>query len=376
MFSSDELVRYARQIAMPEIGTVGQERLRAGRVLIVGAGGLGSPAALYLAAAGVGTLGLIDFDVVDPSNLHRQLLHGTSSIGLQKVDSARQRLADVNPNVEFVGYAESLSSQNALDIVRAYDIVVDASDNFPTRYLVNDACMLSGVPVVYGSVERFEGQISVFGLEAGPCYRCLFREPPPSELVRSCAEAGVLGVIPGLVGTIQAAEVVKLLTGVGEPLSGRLLIVDAKRMRFRSIEIHRDPMCPVCGTHEQTSLIDYEAFCGVSAHAPGPSDLETEPRALAQRLAAGAPVALIDVREQWEYDLARLPGARLVAGDVLAHPERGVPRDRDVVLYCHHGVRSEYWAAALRARGFDRVWHLRGGIDAWSNEVDPTVPRY
>jgi molybdopterin/thiamine biosynthesis adenylyltransferase/rhodanese-related sulfurtransferase len=377
MLTQAEYQRYARQISLPDIGAVGQERLRAARVLIVGVGGLGSPVALYLAAAGVGTLGLVDFDVVDASNLHRQLVHGTKDIGRPKVESARERLQDVNPHVSVETHQVSLSSSNALGLIGAYDIVVDASDNFPTRYLVNDACVLAGVPNIYGSVERFEGQAAVFGTENGPCYRCLFREPPPPGLVPTCAEAGVFGVMPGLIGMIQATETVKLLTKVGEPLIGRLLVIDAKRMRFRTIEVRRDPQCPLCGTHEQTSLIDYEAFCGLRPGAAEPTRVdEIEPRALAQRIASGNAPVLVDIREPWEYEIARLPGAQLVPGSVLAGGGAELPRDKEVVLYCHSGRRSAYWLNELRARGFERISHLRGGIDAWSTEVDPSVPRY
>jgi adenylyltransferase/sulfurtransferase len=377
MLSGPELQRYARQIALPDIGQQGQERLRAARVLIVGAGGLGSPVALYLAAAGVGTLGLVDFDKVDASNLHRQLLHGTGDVGRAKVDSARERLHDVNPHVAVETHATALTSANARELIASYDVVVDASDNFPTRYLVNDACVLEGVPNIYGSVERFEGQASVFGLPDGPCYRCLFREPPPPGLVPTCAEAGVFGVMPGLIGMIQATEVIKLLTGAGDSLRGRLLMIDAKRMRFRTIEIRRDPACPLCGTREQTTLIDYEAFCGVRVAAPAASpSQDMEPRALAQLIASGAPMLLIDVREPWEFALARLPDARLVPGSSMPGAASELPRDQDIVLYCHSGMRSAHWLAALRSMGFTRITHLRGGIDAWSTAVDPSVPRY
>jgi adenylyltransferase/sulfurtransferase len=377
MLSPTELQRYARQVALPEIGVAGQKRLRDARVLIIGAGGLGSPTALYLAAAGVGTLGLVDFDVVDISNLHRQLLHGTKDVGRPKVASARERLHDVNPHTTVEPHEVALTSSNALELVRAYDIVVDASDNFPTRYLANDACVLSGIPNVYGSVERFEGQVAVFATDDGPCYRCLFREPPPPGMVPTCAEAGVFGVMPGLIGMIQATEVIKLITGVGEPLKGRLLVVDAKRMRFRTIEVRRDPQCPVCGTREQTALIDYDAFCGLTPPTNDRTDvIEIEPRALAQRLASGTAPLLIDVREAWEFEIARLPGAHLLPGSTLASADVSFLRDRAAVLYCHSGVRSAQWLHWLRSRGFDRVSHLRGGIEAWSTEVDPTVPRY
>lgn len=376
MLSPAELQRYARQVALPEIGVEGQERLRDARVLIVGAGGLGSPVALYLAAAGVGTLGLVDFDVVDISNLHRQLLHGTKDVDRPKVASARERLSDVNPHTTVESHETAFTSSNALELIRRYDIVVDASDNFPTRYLTNDACVLSGVPNVYGSVERFEGQVAVFATEHGPCYRCLFREPPPPGMVPTCAEAGVFGVMPGLVGMIQATEVLKIITRVGDPLVGKLLVVDAKRMRFRTIEVRRDPACPVCGTRTQTTLIDYEAFCGAAANVERQDVLEIEPRALAQRLASGSPPLIIDVREPWEFAIGRLPGARLLPGSTLASTDVSFLRDRPAVLYCHSGVRSAQWLQWLRSRGYDRVSHLRGGIDAWSLEVDPSVPRY
>ena len=376
MLSPAELQRYARQVVLPDIGPEGQERIRAARVLIVGAGGLGSPAALYLAAAGVGTIGIVDFDAVDVSNLHRQLLHGTKDIGRPKVESARDRLLDVNPHVNIVAHGDAFTSHNALGIVRKYSLVVDASDNFPTRYLVNDACVLAGVPCVYGSVERFEGQVAVFATANGPCYRCLFREPPPPGLVPTCAEAGVLGVLPGLIGTLQATEAVKMIVGVGEPLIGRLLLVDAKRMRFRTIEVRRDVACPVCGTREQTTLIDYEEFCGLRAKTGGHDVPEIAPRALAQRLAAGADPLLLDVREPWEIAIASLANARTVADVTTSDGQVDLPHDREILVYCHHGSRSERWASALIARGYANVSHLRGGIEAWSLEVDPSVPRY
>ena len=377
MLTETEYLRYARQLSLPDIGPEGQERLRAARVLIVGLGGLGSPVALYLAAAGVGTLGLVDFDLVDVSNLHRQLIHGTKDVGRPKVVSARERLQDVNPHVTVETHQVALSSANALGLIGSYDVVVDASDNFPTRYLVNDACVLAGVPNVYGSVERFEGQAAVFGTDNGPCYRCLFREPPPPGLVPTCAEAGVFGVMPGLIGMIQATETIKLLTKVGEPLIGRLLVVDVKKMRFRTIEVRRDPQCPLCGTHEQTSLIDYEAFCGLSPSTVDANNADDiAPRALAQRIASGSGPMLVDIREPWEFEFNRLPGARLIPGSTLSAGQVELPRDRDVVLYCHSGRRSAHWLNVLRSQGFERISHLRGGIDAWSVDVDPSVPRY
>jgi adenylyltransferase/sulfurtransferase len=374
MLSQGEYQRYARQIVLPEVGEAGQARLGAASVLIVGAGGLGSPAAMYLAAAGVGRIGLVDFDTVDPSNLHRQLIHATGDIGRPKVESARDRLAGINPHVKVETHAVALTSANALEIIAGHDLVIDASDNFPTRYLVNDACVLTGVPLVYGSVERFEGQVAVFATPGGPCYRCLFREPPPPGLVPTCAEAGVFGVLPGLVGTLQATEAIKHIVGIGDTLAGHLLVVDSRRMRFRTIELRPDPDCPVCGTREQQTLIDYEAFCGLRATNDGgvPS---VEPRVVAQRIAAGTPPLLLDVREPWEIAIASIPGGVSVEA-LTSNGGLDLPRDRDVVVYCHSGHRSARWVAELRARGFDRASNLRGGIDAWSVAVDPAIPRY
>src|SRR5690242_17692754 len=306
--STEELQRYSRHLLLPEVGLEGQRRLKAGRVLLVGAGGLGSPLGLYLAAAGVGHVGLVDFDVVDVTNLQRQVLHGTRDVGRSKLDSARDRLLDINPHVDLETYDTRLTSDNALEIVREYDVVVDGTDNFPTRYLVNDACVLTGKPNVYGSIFRFEGQASVFATESGPCYRCLFREPPPPGLVPSCAEGGVLGVLPGLVGTIQATEAIKLILGVGQPLIGRLLLIDTLRMQFRTLKLQRDPTCPACGTHELTELIDYEEFCGVrkaAAEALAAQAIpEVTPRELAERLARGDDLDVLDVREPHEWEIA------------------------------------------------------------------------
>lgn len=375
MLSNAEARRYARQITLPEIGAAGQQRLRAARVLVIGAGGLGSPAAMYLTAAGVGTVGLVDFDVVDDSNLHRQLLHGTRDIGRAKVESGRERLEDINPHVRIETFNEPLTSANAMRVVSGFDIVVDGSDNFPTRYLVNDACLFSGVPYVYGSVERFEGQVAVFGVPDGPCYRCLFREPPPPGLIKTCAEAGVFGVLPGLVGTLQATEVIKMLTGVGDTLAGQLLLIDVRRMRFRTIEVRKDPECPVCGTRTQTTLIDYQAFCGLEAPtSSGELTVDVEPRALAQQIASGSAPLLVDIREPWETAIAQLPGAMLLPMSSLTPGQ--IPRDREVILYCHSGARSGRVVEALRAQGYNRLRNLRGGIEAWRVEVDPTVPRY
>ena len=378
----DELQRYHRHLILPEVGEDGQRRLKSARVLLVGAGGLGSPAALYLAAAGVGHLGVVDADDVELSNLQRQVLHDTESVGRPKVDSAAMRLHAINPHVDVSTHRTRLTSANALALLDAYDVIVDGSDNFPTRYLINDACVLLAKPNVYGSVLRFEGQASVFSAGDGPCYRCLFREPPPPGLVQSCAESGVLGVVPGLVGVVQAAEAIKLITGIGEPLVGRLLLVDGLRMRFRTIDVARDPECLACGTREITTLIDYDAFCGVS---PGSSatgwtsdtlDDEITPEALATRLAEGATPALLDVREPYEWAIARLPEARLVPLDTLPDVVHTLDPDQEVIVYCHHGMRSAAAVAWLREQGFEKARNLTGGIDRWSREVDPSTRRY
>ncbi|MCU0623165.1 MAG: molybdopterin-synthase adenylyltransferase MoeB [Gemmatimonadaceae bacterium] len=376
-WAPDELARYARQLSLPGVGLEGQQRLKAARVLVVGTGGLGSPAAMYLAAAGVGQLGLVDFDVVDRTNLHRQLLHGTRDVGRPKVASARDRLAEINPHVEVSVVQAALTSANALDVLRGWDLVLDGSDNFPTRYLVNDACGLLGTRLVYGSVQRFEGQVSVFGGD-GPCYRCLFREPPPAGLVPTCAEAGVFGVMPGLIGMLQATEALKLLLGLGQPLVGRLLLFDALTMRQRVIEVRRDPACPLCGTRTLTQLIDYDAFCGV-APAPPPSDgpiPQLAPREFADWYGSARAFTLVDVREPYELELARLPGAVAVPLGTLEAAAPSLPRDRDLVLLCHHGMRSQQAARRLRQLGFARVFNLAGGIDRWSREVDAAVPQY
>lgn len=380
--SADELQRYHRHLILPDVGEEGQRRLKASSVLLVGAGGLGSPAALYLAAAGVGRIGVVDADTVELSNLQRQILHDTRDVGRAKVESARRRLHALNPYVDVVAYHARLTSHNALELLRDYDVVLDGTDNFQSRYLINDACVLLDKPNVYGSVIRFDGQASVFGAEGGPCYRCLFREPPPPGLVPNCAEGGVFGVLPGLIGTIQATETIKLLTGIGEPLIGRLLLVDALRMRFRTIELARDPECPACGTRQITTLIDYDAFCGVSTDEED-VDVDVEkrgdeitPRALAARLQGGAAPAIVDVREPYEWAIARLPDARLVPLNSLPHAVHSLDPDSELVVYCHHGVRSEAAAAWLRDRGFERVRNLAGGIDRWSLEVDPSLRRY
>jgi adenylyltransferase/sulfurtransferase len=375
--TSEEILRYSRHLILPEVAMEGQQRLKASRVLLVGAGGLGSPLALYLAAAGVGTIGLVDFDVVDVTNLQRQVLHGTKDVGRPKLASARDRLRDVNPHVQVEGYETRLTSANALEILRGYDVVVDGTDNFPTRYLTNDACVLLGIPNVYGSIFRFEGQASVFATERGPCYRCLFREPPPAGLVPSCAEGGVLGVLPGLVGVIQATEAIKLLLGIGEPLIGRLLLVDALRMQFRTMALRRDPTCPACGTREIRELIDYEAFCGVGSEPVQDSSLpEMTPGELAARRRRGDDFDLIDVREPHEWAIARIPGARLVPLGAITESLATLDSAREIVVHCKGGTRSAKAVRQLQAAGFRRVWNLAGGITRWSDDVDPTVPKY
>lgn len=376
-FSAEELVRYSRHLILPGVGTEGQKRLKQARVLLVGAGGLGSPVALYLAAAGIGRLGLVDADRVDLSNLQRQVLHGTGTIGATKLESARARLADINPHVDLDLHDVRLASSNALDIIRDYDIVVDGSDNFPTRYLINDACVILEKPNVYGSVLRFEGQASVFSAGDGPCYRCLFRDPPPPELVTNCEAGGVFGVLPGLVGMIQATETIKLILGEGETLSGRLLLVDALRMRFHTVTLQRDPECRACGTHEITSLIDYEEFCGVHRVATS-SAPEISVEELHARMSAAGPrdFELIDVRESWEWNIAQLPGARHLPLGSLEGALDQIERSREVVVYCHHGVRSAMAVDLMNDAGFTRARSLVGGIARWSDEVDSRVPSY
>lgn len=371
--SVEEIARYGRHLSLEEIGPQGQRLLKSARVLIVGAGGLGSPAALYLAAAGVGTLGLVDFDQVDRSNLQRQILYGESDVGRPKLAAAQERLRGMNPHVQVTTHPIRLSAQNAQEIVSDYDVVVDGTDNFATRYLVNDVCVLVGRPNVYGSVLRFDGQVSVFAVDDGPCYRCLFREPPPPGLVPSCGEAGVLGVLPGIVGSLQAMEAIKLITRAGEPLVGRLLLIDALDMTFRTIEVRRDPACPACGTREMTLLRDYDEYCGESPTRV--SAAEISPAELAARLSRREPLSLIDVREPYEWEIARLEGARLVPLGELPGAIDTLPRDREAIVYCHHGVRGGRAAAQLAAAGF-RATNLAGGIDRWSLEVDAAVPRY
>jgi len=383
--TAEEMARYARHLILPEVGMEGQQKLKAARVLCVGTGGLGSPLALYLAAAGVGTLGLVDFDRVDASNLQRQILHSTHDIGRSKLDSAAEKLAALNPCVKIVKHETMLTSANALGILSGYDMVADGTDNFPTRYLVNDACVLAGKPNVYASIFRFEGQASVFATPEGPCYRCLYPEPPPPGMVPSCAEGGVLGILPGLLGVIQATEAIKLILGAGEPLIGRLLLVDALTMRFRELKLGKNPGCPVCGQSPSvTSLIDYQEFCGV---APTGGALKTEEAALKngipqitamelkRRLDAGENILVLDVREPYEYQIANI-GAMLIPLQEVPQRLNEIDRDREVVVHCRSGARSQRVAEFLAQSGYARVSNLAGGILAWSDEVDPAVPKY
>jgi adenylyltransferase/sulfurtransferase len=371
--SRDELLRYSRHLVLPGLGLAGQERLKGARVLVVGAGGLGSPAALYLAAAGVGTIVLADADRVDATNLQRQVLHGTSAIGTLKTESARTRLGDLNPNVEVITLDERLTSANAREVIRGVDVVLDGSDNFPTRYLVNDACVLERKPLVYGSIFRFDGQASLFA-PGGPCYRCLFADPPPAGLVPNCAEGGVVGALPGIIGSLQALEAIKLIVGAGETLQGRLLLFDGLRMTFREVQLKKDPDCPVCGTHPTvTSLIDYEAFCGMPAADASAEIGTTELRAL---LDGGAAPLLLDVREPWEWEVAHIDGSQHIPLGQLPGRITEVDTRREIVTICHHGMRSFSARELLRGAGFGRVRSLAGGIDAWAEEVDGTVGRY
>ena len=389
--SPPELLRYARHLVLPEVGLDGQCRLKSARVLVVGAGGLGSPVALYLAAAGVGTLGLVDFDEVDATNLQRQILHGESDVGRLKLDSARDRLAETNPHVQVVAHGARLSSGNALSVLADYDVVVDGTDNFPTRYLVNDACVMLRKPNVYGSVHRWEGQVSVFATEGGPCYRCLFREPPPPGLVPNCAEGGVLGVVPGVVGSLQALETVKLILGQGSPLAGRLLIFDGLDLEWREVSIRRDPACPVCSDNPtQTELIDYELFCGVepeAEHMIHPANEEgREPAGpggidvleASTRLGGEAPPFLLDVRETYEWDISNLApqGAVLIPmGEVGARLDE-IPRERQIIVHCRTGVRSGDVANQLWRAGYRNVLNMEGGINAWARLIDPGLQIY
>jgi sulfur-carrier protein adenylyltransferase/sulfurtransferase len=382
--TNDEVKRYSRHLIMPEVGVDGQRKLKAAKVLCIGAGGLGSPAALYLAAAGVGRLGIVDFDAVDVSNLQRQVLHSTADIGRPKLTSAKEKLHALNPEIQIDTFETALTSENALRLFEPYDVILDGTDNFPTRYLVNDACVLLGKPNAYGSIFRFEGQASVFATKDGPCYRCLYPEPPPPGLVPSCAEGGVLGVLPGLIGVIQATEAIKLILGVGEPLIGRFLIYDALRMRFRELKLKKDPDCPVCGTHPTvTKLIDYEQFCGVMPAAPeqpavseNANPLEITAVELKQRLDRGDKLRIVDVREPNEYQINRIPGSELIPlGDI---PKRygELNPEEEIVVQCKMGGRSAKAADFLRSVGFKHVLNLKGGILDWVDKVDPSQPKY
>jgi sulfur-carrier protein adenylyltransferase/sulfurtransferase len=375
--SHAEMLRYSRHLLLPEVGVSGQRKLKAARVLTVGAGGLGSPLSLYLAAAGVGTLGIVDFDVVDLTNLQRQIVHGTSTLGRPKLDSAEERLTDLNPNVNIERHETRLTSQNAMEILREYDIVVDGTDNFPTRYLVNDACVLLGKPNVYGSIFRFEGQASLFYAEQGPCYRCLYSEPPPPGLVPSCAEGGVLGVLPGIIGSIQALETIKWIIGAGDSLVGRLLLFDALKLRFRELELRKDPACPLCGSNPSIrELIDYEAFCGIGAEPSyeGPEISAEELKVELDR--KGGELVLIDVREPHEWEIAHIEGARLIPLNQLPERLGELNGHSEIVTHCHHGARSMKALEILKGAGFSKVRSLAGGIDTWAERVEPGLARY
>jgi sulfur-carrier protein adenylyltransferase/sulfurtransferase len=376
--NNDEILRYSRHLIMPEVGMEGQLKLKAARVLCIGAGGLGSPLALYLAAAGVGTLGVVDFDVVDYTNLQRQIIHSTADVGRKKLDSAAEKLKAINPFLNIQKFETRLSSDNALELFREFDIVADGTDNFPTRYLVNDACVLTGKPNVYGSIFRFEGQASVFATEEGPCYRCLYPEPPPPGLVPSCAEGGVLGILPGLVGVMQATEVIKLILGKGEPLIGRLLLIDALGMKFRELKLRKNPDCPACGKHPTiTKLIDYQEFCGIRGEeAPVDTGVpEIQVEELKRRLDAGEDLFVLDVREPHEYQICNINGYLIPLGDL---PKRVNELDssREIVAHCRSGVRSAKAVNFLKQAGFRKVTNLAGGILAWADRVDPKMPKY
>ncbi|MGA7459945.1 MAG: molybdopterin-synthase adenylyltransferase MoeB [Candidatus Korobacteraceae bacterium] len=376
--NNDEILRYSRHLLLPEVGMEGQLKLKQARVLCVGAGGLGSPVTLYLAAAGVGTLGIVDFDIVDLTNLQRQIIHGTNDVGRSKLDSAAETIAAINPNIDLRRFETRLTSTNALEIIRDFDIVVDGTDNFATRYLVNDACVLLGKPNVYGSIFRFEGQASVFATKDGPCYRCLYPEPPPPGVVPSCAEGGVLGILPGLVGVIQATETIKLILGSGESLIGRLLMVDALSMRFRELKVRKNADCPVCGDHPTvTELIDYEQFCGVrGAEKPATANIEDmTPEELKQRLDAGDDLFVLDVREPNEFQICNLGGHLIPLNDL---PKRVGELDsaREIVVHCKMGGRSAKAVDFLKQAGFTRVHNLAGGINAWAERIDPKMPKY
>ncbi len=382
--SKDEILRYSRHLIMPEVGMEGQLKLKEASVLLVGAGGLGAPLALYLTAAGIGRIGLVDFDVVDFTNLQRQVIHGTKDVGKKKIDSAFESMRDINPYVQLDRHETALSSQNAFEIFRDYDYVVDGTDNFPTRYLVNDACVLLNMPNVYGSIFRFEGQATVFATEGGPCYRCLYPEPPPPGLVPSCAEGGVLGILPGVIGLIQATETVKLILGIGQPLIGRLLLYDALGMKFRELKLRKNPECPICGDNRTIhELIDYQQFCGIPQHHPeavvtttDAMTTDIEPTEVKAKQDRGDDFVLVDVREPHEFQIARIPGSILIPlGDV---PKRlgELDKNAEIVMHCKMGGRSAKAVDILKQNGFAKVRNMKGGIQAWSEKVDPSVPKY
>jgi sulfur-carrier protein adenylyltransferase/sulfurtransferase len=380
VLSNEEVARYSRHLILPEVGMEGQLKLKQSKVALIGAGGLGAPLGLYLAAAGVGRIGLVDFDVVDASNLQRQVIHGTKDIGRKKLDSAADRMLDINPNLKIDKFDTGLTSENALEILKDYDVVVDGTDNFPTRYLVNDACVLLKKPNVYGSIFRFEGQASVFAYQDGPCYRCLYPEPPPPGLVPSCAEGGVLGILPGMIGVIQATEAVKIILGIGETLKNRLLLYDALDMRFHELKLRRDRNCPVCGDHPiVTKLIDYQEFCGVrplAASQPAATDGVIDVTEVKAKLDRGDRFTLIDVREPYEYQIARIPGAQLIPLGELPKRLNELDPEAEIVAHCRSGVRSQKAVDLLKQNGFQKARNMTGGILAWSDKVDPSVPKY
>jgi molybdopterin/thiamine biosynthesis adenylyltransferase/rhodanese-related sulfurtransferase/molybdopterin converting factor small subunit len=377
--SKDEILRYSRHLIMPEVGMEGQIKLKNAKVLLVGAGGLGAPLGLYLAAAGVGKIGIVDFDVVDFTNLQRQVIHGTKDVGRKKLDSAYDSMRDINPNVHIDRYDVALTSENALEIIAGYDMVVDGTDNFPTRYLVNDACVILKKPNVYGSIFRFEGQATVFATEDGPCYRCLYPEPPPPGLVPSCAEGGVLGILPGIIGLVQATEAVKLILGVGESLVGRLMLYDALAMKFRELKLRKNPECPACGDHPTiTKLIDYQQFCGVPQHTPEVAVVEgdIEPKDVKAKLDRGDKFQLIDVREPHEYQICSIPGAKLIPLGELPKRLSELDPSSEIIAHCKSGMRSAKAVDLLKQSGFKKARNMKGGILAWSDQVDPSVPKY
>jgi adenylyltransferase/sulfurtransferase len=377
--SNDEILRYGRHLIMPEVGMEGQKRLKSARVLLIGTGGLGAPLGMYLAAAGVGTLGLVDFDVVDYSNLQRQVIHSTADVGRPKLHSARDRILGINPNTNIELHEMLFQSDRAREVIREYDLVIDGTDNFPTRYLVNDACVLEGKPNVYGSIFRFEGQSSVFWAEKGPCYRCLYPEPPPPGMVPSCAEGGVLGILPGVIGCLQANEAVKLIMGIGEPLIGRLVLFDALKMKFRELKLRKDPQCPICGENPTIhELIDYDQFCGLpTGHEEVTAVVEDiQPGELADRLKNGNRPFLLDVRNPEEWAITRIEGATLIPLPELAQRYVELPADQEIVVYCRSGGRSGQAVEFLKSKGYNKVRNLPGGTLRWSDEIDPTMPKY